>query len=378
MKKVLQITSFILIFTVFLNSIFIFAQNEDEKAKLTHISAESSCLIDAQSKKLLYSKNESKRMPMASTTKIMTAILALESGIPLDTPVSVPKEAVGVEGSSIYLNVGEKISFGGLIYALLLSSANDAAIAIAHTVAGDTDSFVGLMNEKAGALGLTNTHFTNPHGLYDKEHYTTAYELALIMAYAMKNDEFARITATKRTVLPREDDGVRVLVNHNKLLKENGDIIGGKTGFTKKSGRCLVTCAENNGLRLICVTLNAPDDWSDHKKLYDFAFASYQSVAFEPLTVQIPVISGKTDVITVRSLPLDPLIASKSEGEVEVMIEAPRFVFAQVKKGEQLGRVLYILNGKVISASPLVAVDSAEKIKYGFDLFEWLRQLFKI
>ena len=378
MKKVLQITSFILIFTVFLNSIFIFAQNEDEKAKLTHISAESSCLIDAQSKKLLYSKNESKRMPMASTTKIMTAILALESGIPLDTPVSVPKEAVGVEGSSIYLNVGEIISFGGLIYALLLSSANDAAIAIAHTVAGDTDSFVGLMNEKAGALGLTNTHFTNPHGLYDKEHYTTAYELALIMAYAMKNDEFARITATKKTVLPREDDGVRVLVNHNKLLKENGDIIGGKTGFTKKSGRCLVTCAENNGLRLICVTLNAPDDWNDHKKLYDFAFASYQSVAFEPLTVQIPVISGKTDVITVRSLPLDPLIASKSKGEVEVVIEAPRFVFAQVKKGERLGRVLYILNGKVISASPLVAVDYAEKIKYGFDLFEWLRQLFKI
>ena len=196
MTVIKKILVFLILFSlcIFYSSHFVYAKEET----ISNISAKSACLIDATSGRVLYSKNSNQRMPMASTTKIMTAIVAIESGIPLNTQIKVPLEAVGVEGSSAYLKQNEVVTLELLLYALMLSSANDAAMAIAHTICGSAEKFVDLMNSKAYNLGLTNTHFTNPHGLYDEEHYTTAEELAKIMAYAMQNSDFANITSCQK------------------------------------------------------------------------------------------------------------------------------------------------------------------------------------
>ena len=315
-------------------------------------------------------------MPMASTTKVMTAIVAIESEIPLDRIITIPSMAVGVEGSSVYLKKGEKVTFEMLLYALMLSSANDAAVAIAHTVCGSVNTFVELMNEKAKKLGLENTHFTNPHGLFDENHYTTAEDLAKIMAYAMKNEFFSKITLCQKKAFSRDDGTSFLLTNHNRLLKYYDGVIGGKTGFTKKSGRCLVTCAERDGLRLIAVTLSAPNDWDDHTKLYDFGFSSYKRVHFSALKVKIPVISGTKNEILLSNESFSTVL-SQENGEIDVIVKAPRFLFASVKKGEQIGEIIYKCDGKTIASSPLFSLENVEAIKYKFNLFDWLRDIFK-
>ena len=345
-------------------------------AEINDISAKSACLIEAQSGRVLYSKNANIQMPMASTTKIMTAIVALESGISFDTIIKTPREAVGVEGSSVYLKHNESVTFEMLLYALMLSSANDAAVAIALTVSNTVDDFVALMNKKALDLGLADTHFTNPHGLYDENHYTTAKELAKIMAYAMKNDDFAKITSCKQIAFKRDDGTSFSWTNHNRLLKSYDGVIGGKTGFTKKSGRCLVSCAERDGLRLISVTLSAPDDWNDHSTLYDFGFANYQMVNFAEQSFKMSVISGAKNEIDVYSDGFS-LLMPKNHGEISVRINAPSFLFAEVKQGEKIGDAVFYSNGKIIATSPLYARENIARIKYKFNLFAWLIDFFK-
>ena len=369
-----RISAFIVILAILMSISSLFVSAND--VVISNISAKSSCLIEAESGRLLYSKNGTKRMPMASTTKVMTAIVALESGIPLDTKIKVPKEAVGIEGSSVYLKQNELVSFEMLLYALMLSSANDAAVAIAYVVSGSVDNFVALMNKKADELGLADTNFTNPHGLYDENHYTTAENLAKIMAYAMKNQDFAKITSSKNKAFAREDGTSFALSNHNRLLKAYDGVIGGKTGFTKKSGRCLVTCAERNGLKLITVTLDAPDDWNDHAKLYDFGFANYERVYFDTQTIKMPVISGNKSEILAQSDAFS-IFSPKQRGEITVKINAPRFLFANINQGENVGEIVYLCNGKIIAATPLYSLSDVAKIKYKFNLFEFLRDLFK-
>ena len=232
------------------------------------LSAQSAVLIEARDGEILCEKNAHTKMAMASTTKIMTALVAAESG-KLQRVVSVNAAAVGVEGSSIYLYAGEKMTLCDLIAAMLLESANDAAAAIAIEVGGSIDGFCDMMNKKAKELGLKSTNFKNPHGLYDEEHYTTAYELALIAREALKNEVIRKTVATKKLIIEPVEGSARALYNHNKLLSMYEGAIGVKTGFTKKSGRCLVGSAVRDGLELISVTLNAPDDWNDHKKLFD-------------------------------------------------------------------------------------------------------------
>jgi len=231
---------------IFLNFILLFCSFAGV-SYASDISAKHFALIEAESGDIIYERSGSDMAPMASTTKIMTAILAIEHGR-LDKSVTVPKEATGIEGSSIYLKEGERLTLEELLYALMLESANDAAIVIAIEIGGSVDSFVDMMNAKAKELGLESTHFTNPHGLDDEEHYTTATDLARLAAYAMKNPVFEEITATKKRIIPLLDDGSRVLINHNKLLRLYEGTVGVKTGFTKRSGRCLVSCAER-GLR---------------------------------------------------------------------------------------------------------------------------------
>jgi len=242
-----------------------------------YVSASSAVLMEQDSGRIIFEKDANTKRRIASITKIMTAILAIESG-KLKEKVTVSENAVKAEGSSIYLKAGEKITLEDLVYGLMLRSGNDAAVAIAEAVGGSLDGFVYMMNQKAEEIGMANTHFANPHGLDDHEdHYSTAYDMALLTRYAMNNDTYKKIASTKTY---RQDNPTeawdRVWKNKNKLLTTLYEYsTGGKTGYTKRAKRTLVSTAEKNGLSLIAVTLNDPDDWDDHINMFETAFKKY-------------------------------------------------------------------------------------------------------
>nr|MBO2469334.1 D-alanyl-D-alanine carboxypeptidase [Bacillota bacterium] len=242
------------------------------------VSAQAAALIDVASGRILYEKHADQRMPIASLTKIMTAIVAIERGN-LDDEVVVGPNAYRKEGSSIYLELGERMRLEDLLYGLMLRSGNDAAVAIAEHVGGSVEGFAYLMNEKARELGLTGTHFTNPHGLDDGEHYSTARDLAVLTAYALKNETFRRIVSTRvhRAPWPGKPWD-RVWHNKNKLLHLYEGADGVKTGYTKLARRCLVASATRDGRQLAAVVLNAPDDWNDTAALLTYGFAHFPLV----------------------------------------------------------------------------------------------------
>lgn len=326
------------------------------------VSASAAVLIEAESGRILYGKNENLRRGMASTTKIMTAIVAIEHAT-LQKRVTVAPAAVGVEGSSVYLSAGEETTIETLLYALMLQSANDAAAALAYEIAGGIEGFADMMNAKAKALGLSDTHFMNPHGLDDDNHYTTAYELAKIAAYALQNESFAEIVSTKKKTIPLHDgSATRLLVNHNRLLREYEDIIGVKTGFTKKCGRTLVSAAERDGVRLICVTLNDGDDWRDHRALLDFGFSLYERVELAKageLAYNVHVCGGDRASVTVMNTEPCFAVLPKSHGKLTVVTELPRFLYGGVKKGAPIGTARYYMNGAEIASVVLYAASDA-------------------
>jgi len=312
-------------------------------AKALEISAHSAVVIDGNGGEILFEKNADEKRGMASTTKIMTAIVALEKGNP-DDIVKVSSKAAGVEGSSMYLKAGEKISLYNLVHGLMLVSGNDAATAIAEHIAGDEEKFARLMNEKASEIGASGTHFTNPHGLSDDMHYTTAKDLAMITAYALKNKKFSDIVKKKSETIERENGEKNVLVNHNKLLKLYEECIGVKTGFTKATGRCLVSAFERDGMRIICVTLNAGDDWNDHKKMSDFVFLNNKVTLYKrsgTIAKSVKIKNGKLKTIN-AIYDEDVRLLEKEEGEWEIYPEIPDTVSAPVKKGDVLGRVVAV------------------------------------
>lgn len=344
------------------------------------VSAYSAALIDASDGNLLYSKRADEPLPMASTTKIMTALVAIERG-DLDATVEIPRAAVGVEGSSIYLFTGEKLTLGNLVYALMLASANDAAAAIAIIVGGSIEKFAGMMNEKAAELGLSNTRFVNPHGLDAAGHHTTARDLALLSAYALGNDTFKKIVSTKKTTIPLNgEEGRRLLINHNRLLRYYDGAIGVKTGFTRKSGRCLVSAAERDGLIFVAVTINAPNDWNDHTRMLDYGFSSYVRLKLEErgnLSITMPLVGGVCDWVMLTNSEAVEVTLPKTHGKVSFVIEAPRFLYAPVKSGERVGRIVYYSDGEEIASSPLFTVNAVEKPKKtGF--LGWLMSIFGV
>ena len=300
----------------------------DVNPGVVSVSAQAAVLIDAHDGSVLYSRGAGLRLPMASTTKIMTAVIALEYG-DLNQGVEIPAAAVGVEGSSAYLYCGEKLTLEDLLYAMLLESANDAATAIAIAIAGSVEEFAGLMNDKVKELGLVDTHFVNPHGLDSEEQYTTAYDLAKITAYALKNETFARIVSTKKTTIPLNgSEGVRLLVNHNRLLRSYPGAIGVKTGFTRRSGRCLVSAATRGGLTLVAVTLNAPNDWSDHKKMLDYGFSSYVGITLieaGEYSLCVPVTAGQPNWVRCVNSETVRVRLPVGHGVITCRVEAPRF-----------------------------------------------------
>ncbi|RKD25660.1 hypothetical protein BEP19_01585 [Ammoniphilus oxalaticus] len=243
------------------------------------VSAQAAVLIDVDSGRILYDKRGNERMRVASLTKIMTAIVAIEQG-DLSEIVSTPEYAVGTEGSSIYLRPGEKLSLEHLLYGLMLRSGNDVAVSIADHIGGSLEGFARLMNEKAEYIGLSGTHFTNPHGLDDSDnHYSTAADLAKLTAYSLKNPAFQTIAETKVINIPNEGyDWDRKLLNKNKMLHLYKGSDGVKTGYTKLAGRCLVSSATRDGRQLAVVTLNAPNDWEDHTNLLNYGFQQFTEV----------------------------------------------------------------------------------------------------
>ncbi|RSL32050.1 D-alanyl-D-alanine carboxypeptidase [Salibacterium salarium] len=291
MKTSLKIV-FILII-LFANAPFhTFAQHDDG----VPVSGKAAVLLDQESGRILFEKNAHDPRKIASITKIMTTILAIESE-EMEEMVEVSENASGVEGSSLFLKPGEKIKLKDLATGLMLRSGNDAAVAIAEHVGGSLDGFIYLMNEKAEDIGMQNTQFTNPHGLDDENnHYSTAYDMGRLMKYAMNNETFRDITGTKRYKAPQEGEKWdRVWQNKNKLLTSLYEYsTGGKTGYTKAAGRTLVSTAEKNDMSLVAVTLDAPSDWKDHIAMFDWGFESFDLMQLAENKENIQV-EGKRD-----------------------------------------------------------------------------------
>ncbi|WP_255437655.1 D-alanyl-D-alanine carboxypeptidase family protein [Thalassobacillus sp. CUG 92003] len=256
-----------------------------ETSSSIQVSARQAVLMDAESGRVLYEKDAHQTSLIASTTKIMTAIVAIESG-KLSEKADASHRSVHTEGSSIYLEEGEKMTLNDLVYGLMLRSGNDAAVAIAEHVGGSVEGFNYLMNEKAAWIGMDESHFDNPHGLDSDTHYSSAHDLALLMRYAMKNETFREVTSSEKYLSQNRD---YAWMNKNKLLTQYyPHTTGGKTGYTKQAGRTLVSSAKKGDLELIVVTLNAPSDWNDHQRLYEWGFSEYERVKLHD--------KGKTDV----------------------------------------------------------------------------------
>lgn len=352
------------VISAFLFSIFTVLVSSDNTPTT---SARSAALYEPETNNFLYKKNFNLRLPMASTTKIMTALLAIEH-LDMEKTVKVDDRAIGVDGSSIYLETGEEMSAENLIYALMLASANDAAEALAYEISGDIESFSALMNERAYTLGARDTNFENPHGLDAGGHYTTAHDLSLISAEALSNPIFRKICSTyKKTI--ESNLKTRTVVNHNKLLRMYEDCIGVKTGYTQLSGRSLVGAAEREGLTLISVTIDAPNDWSDHKALLDFGFNKIKCVTLldeREFDGQIAVVGGNKPTVDVTNDKAARVICDKNAEISKEKILLHRYTTAPVNKGDVLGKIIYKIDSITVAEVNLIATDDIQKEKTGF------------
>ncbi|MBQ6021049.1 MAG: D-alanyl-D-alanine carboxypeptidase [Clostridia bacterium] len=318
------------------------------------VSAECAALYCPLTGEFLYGKNASRRQPPASTTKIMTSLLTCESGILAQT-VTVSQNTADIEGSSMGLRAGDSVTVRGLLYGMLLTSGNDAANAAAEAIDGSCEAFVGRMNVRASAMGLRDTHFSNPSGLPADGHYTTARDLALLTAQALKNELFAAVCSLENAeVVYGNPPYRRTLSNHNRLLSEYDGCIGVKTGYTKAAGRCLVSAAKRNGVTLICVTLNDPDDWADHRALLDYGFSSVRTRLFVPDTrdVSVPVTGGSRKSVSVRCV-RGTAVGADSAVRTELLL--PPFVYAPVRKGDIIGYAAVYCGGEQLEKLPLLA-----------------------
>lgn len=323
------------------------------------ISAQKAILMDAQTGRVIYEKDADSRSLIASTTKIMTALIVCEQCNVLDR-MRIPKEAVGIEGSSMYLKEGEVLTVQELLYGLMLHSGNDAAVALAIYCGGTVEGFVELMNEKAFRLGLTGTHFENPNGLDGPQHYSTARDLAVLTAYAMQNPIFAQTVSTKTVRV-----GERSLQNHNKLLWRVDGADGVKTGYTKAAGRILVSSAQRDGRRLICVTINDGNDWADHQLLLEDGFSRYTNqtiVRAGDVLGSRAVVGG--DAETVQLIAAEDFAFSLTAQETpNVVLSGAEFDYAPVVRGGEAGYAYVLLDEQVIGKVRVAYGQTVEQIK---------------
>ena len=345
---------------------------------MPEVSSHSACVIDIDTGRILAAKNENEKSEPASITKIMTALIALENA-DIKKVVTIPGAAAGVEGSSIYIKAGEKYSLEDLLYGLMLRSGNDAATAIAIDVAGSVDAFVEKMNQKAQELGCTGTHFNNPHGLPDEKHYTTAHDMALITAAALRNDTFVKIVSTKNyTAEPDGAGETRSWQNKNKLLWQYEGAIGVKTGYTKSAGKTYVGAADRNGIRIAVVVLGAKDMWGDAATLLDDAFASYQQVDLikdGQSTGVTPVLEGlSSEVEGITEGSLSKTLTKEEQERIVTKCVYQTPLYALVAKGDIIGSMQVYLDDEMIGSVPIVAAADVAAYDFAHCLDKVIRQ----
>lgn len=317
-------------------------------------SATAAILVDADSGRVLYEQNADQKMRIASTTKLLTALVAIEQGNLTDT-VTVSREAACTEGSAMYLKEGETLTLETLLYGLLLCSGNDAAVAIAQHVGGSTERFVKQMNEKARALAMDASSFANPNGLDDEKHYSTARDMAKLARAAMENTTLMRIASTKTITI-----GGRTMHNHNKLLSWVDGCLGLKTGYTKAAGRTLVSCVERGGQRLIVVTLQDGNDWADHQALYEYGFSAYPNQVCAvrgKRLAEAPVVGGvSTGVSLIAGQGFCWPVADGESLTTEICLDGP--LTAPVSAGTTVGAAVFRLDGTEVGRVSLIVCQS--------------------
>ncbi len=378
MYKMKKFVLYLFILLYFMSSVKVYAESYPS------ISAKAAIVMDQETGRVLYEKNPHEKLPMASTTKIMTLLVALEKGN-LNDIATVSKRAASVGGSSIWLSPGEKIDMESLLYGLMLNSGNDAATAIAEHIGGSVENFIEIMNQKAREIGAYNTHFVTPSGLDIgiDDHYTTAYDLALITRYAFRYPKFAEIVSTKEKTIPWEGrEWDRYLRNKNKLLWIYEGADGVKTGFTNKAGRCLVSSASREGRRFIAVVLNSPPMWEDSMKILDYAFSKYKPYKVlekGELIKKIKVEGGKENSVSVVS-ERECIIPALEDEKQDVNLEFhfPKSVKAPVEKGEKIGYVTVKIGEEKICDVNCVALKKVEQEDFGYNFQKIIKNWLKV
>lgn len=337
-------------------------------------SARGMVVIEGNTNKVLYSHNKDTKMAMASLTKIITCIVAIENSNDLDDIVNVSDESIGIEGTSIYLKHGEQLSLRELLLGLMLASGNDCAVAIACHIGGTQQKFVDMMNKFVLSIGAVNTHIINPHGLDADNHYTTAYDLGIITSYALKNEEFREICGTDRTTIRGNDEvDARYLKHKNKLIFTDENCIGVKTGFTDNAGRCLVHATkQTDGMELITVLLNCGPMFEEANRLNALAVNEFEMCEFvKPYNFvgSVDIINGninKTNVATIRGY--KDMIKKSERDKYSVEYDIPDSITAPVSNGDAVGKVYVKYNDEVVFEEDMISIDNVDNIDLKFML----------
>ncbi len=342
------------------------------------LSAQAYVLYCVENSEVILSHNENVLMRPASTTKIMTSLLALEAS-KIEDPIVEFDESMIAEGSSMYLKIGDTVHLSDLAVGMMMASGNDAANATAITMSENLENFSDLMNSRAREIGMENTNFVTPSGLDDENHYSTAYDMALLMSTALENEAFCEIAKNKEMTVSFLTPQKQVTYqNHNRLLSLYEYCIGGKTGYTKSAGRCLVTASRKDGVTLVCVTLNAPSDWEDHQKMYDYGFERYCAIDSDDSggIFTADIVGGLKDEVTLYAKNTDKAVVKiEDKDRVQRTVYIPPFLYAPVYSGRSVGMVVYTLDDKVIAQNPLYpSVDIERYEESAFERF--LRRLF--
>ncbi len=377
-KLIILILCLVMIFSFIFSSFLakpteVVAENRDlsflDSTEETATYARGMAVIEASTGRILYQKNCHGQFPMASTTKIMTALVALENSTNLDETFEVDPRSVGIEGTSLYLKKGEKKTLRELLYGLMLPSGNDAAVAIACRVCGNEDKFVELMNKKASELGLENTSFANVHGLDMEGHFTSAYDLAKITACAMENPVFREIVSTKNIRVSGNDEvPAKLLKNKNKLLWEMDCCEGVKTGFTDNAKRCFVASAKQNGMRLICVVLNCGPMFEESKRLLQMGFENYSMVSLLKEYSKQPSVcvekGVKENVETFSKRKFDFPLSKQEIEKIKTEIELLSSIEAPIEKEQELGKISIKLGDETIFEEKIYSTNKIESTKF--------------
>ncbi len=344
------------------------------------ISAQAYVLYCADNGKIISSKNENKKMKPASTTKLMTSLLALEEASSLNKKVKFTDDMIA-EGSSMYLKIGDVVTLKDLAAGMMMASGNDAANAAALSISGSFEKFAEKMNQRAEQIGMKNTHFVTPSGLDDDNHYSTAIDMAILMSYALENEEFVKLTSQKSATVEflEPQSKVTTYSNHNRLLSLYEYCIGGKTGYTMSAGRCLVSAAKKDGLTLVCVTFNDRNDWNDHIALYNYGFDEYSMYSSDDsdFFADIPCVGGEKDMVSVTGeKPVSIVVEASEIDSVKRQVYIDSFLYAPICRGEEVGKIRYLKDGKLIAENSIVAVDNINALKENKNIFIKIKEFF--